>query len=334
MSSASHSILRTALSRISSYFTPKSTLAGRELQLRIDTAQLYLSIPARLRLPLHEHPETPEQAHVAAILNVEALPAFQEQANIVTAYLTAASQKQLIALSSAIRSKSSVDRYIRSQFGFVAGMGDSSVPDAGRGIYVHGSAPRGSLLTLYPGVSYLPSHVRQLGHNVGNDYWISRFDGVVIDGASQVELQVDIDADQEQELVHPLALGHIVNHPPKGKEANCLQFMLDIDIGRLPHGARELVPNASFEGETSTLERIENRAYQQRVPGSAHFLSKARHVHRIKRTLALVATRDINDEEIFMNYRFNPNSRGLPEWYHDCDPETSSRRWNSAGIFS
>lgn len=318
---------------MSSLFTPRSTLSGRELQLRLDTAQLYLSIPSRLRAPPHGYPETPEQAHVASILNVGSLPPFADQAAVVTAYLTATCRTQLVALSSALRSNTSVEDHLRERLSFVPSVCDSAVRGAGRGVYISGTASRGSLVTLYPGVSYLPSQVRQLGVSSGNDYWISRFDGVIIDGAAQVELEVSLDVAREQELVHPLALGHLINHPPEAEKANCLQFMLDVDIRKLPDGARELVPNANFGEEGSMLERIENQAYRQRVPGSARFVSKTKDMRRVRRTLALVAMRDITDEEVFMNYRFNPDTPGVPDWYHDCDPEGSRRRWNTKGVF-
>lgn len=168
----------------------------------------------------------------------------------------------------------------------------------------------------------------------GNDYWISRFDGVVIDGAAEVQLDISVPAVAEgAELVHPFALGHLVNHPPTGVKANCLQFMLDVDVAKLPDGARELLPNENFADVAGLLERVENEAYRQRVPGSTRFVRKGGGASGVRRTVALVAMRDIRDEEVFMNYRFNPQAPGLPEWYHDCDPEGSKRRWNMKGVF-
>ena len=44
------------------------------------------------------------------------------------------------------------------------------------------------------------------------------------------------------------------------------------------------------------------------------------------RTLAAIALDDIEDEELFLNYRYNPANKA-PSWYVDPDPEASKRRW-------
>ena len=44
--------------------------------------------------------------------------------------------------------------------------------------------------------------------------------------------------------------------------------------------------------------------------------------------VALIALRDLKDEELFLNYRLNPNAPGgLPEWYAAVDIEEDARRW-------
>ena len=45
--------------------------------------------------------------------------------------------------------------------------------------------------------------------------------------------------------------------------------------------------------------------------------------------VALIATRELSNEELFLNYRLNPNApSGLPNWYSAVDPEEDSRRWS------
>ena len=44
------------------------------------------------------------------------------------------------------------------------------------------------------------------------------------------------------------------------------------------------------------------------------------------RTLALVTTRYVEDEELFLNYRLNP-ANGYPPWYSPVDAEEDARRW-------
>lgn len=205
------------------------------------------------------------------------------------------------------------------------------MPHAGRGIFVQGFVPCGDVVTLYPGVSYLPSHVRRL--DGVNDYFISRYDGVIIDGAAPVELEVpEGEGKGGAELEHPFAVGHLVNHPPKGVVPNVLQFMLDLEVGRLDKRVVPLVPTTNFEeiGEGGMLERLENVAYRQQVAGIEMFGGE----RSVRRTMALVALTDLTEgEEVFMDYRFNPQLANHPEWYHACDEEVSARRWKSRGIW-
>jgi len=44
--------------------------------------------------------------------------------------------------------------------------------------------------------------------------------------------------------------------------------------------------------------------------------------------MCMMATRDIWDgEEIFVNYRFNPNAIGLPDWYTPVKDGADEARW-------
>ena len=44
------------------------------------------------------------------------------------------------------------------------------------------------------------------------------------------------------------------------------------------------------------------------------------------RALAFVTTRQVADEELFLNYRLNPKN-SHPPWYTPVDPEEDRRRW-------
>lgn len=41
----------------------------------------------------------------------------------------------------------------------------------------------------------------------------------------------------------------------------------------------------------------------------------------------IVALRTLKDEELYLNYRFNP-SLPYPDWYEQPDIEEAKRRWN------
>jgi hypothetical protein len=45
-------------------------------------------------------------------------------------------------------------------------------------------------------------------------------------------------------------------------------------------------------------------------------------------TVVLVATTELEDEELFLNYRLNPkHQEKLPPWYAPIDAEEDQRRW-------
>lgn len=45
-----------------------------------------------------------------------------------------------------------------------------------------------------------------------------------------------------------------------------------------------------------------------------------------------VAKRPIVDEELFLNYRYNPSNK-YPDWYHQPDEEEAKRRWGKMSAF-
>lgn len=46
----------------------------------------------------------------------------------------------------------------------------------------------------------------------------------------------------------------------------------------------------------------------------------------LMRSMIIVANDWITDEELFLDYRYNPK-HPAPGWYSDPDPETTKRRW-------
>lgn len=85
---------------------------------------------------------------------------------------------------------------------------------------------------------------------------------------------------------------------------------------------------------TRNLAALEDMVIRQRVAGvSAAVSNGTSSRHACIESLAIVATRDIEDEEIFINYRFNPASPDLPDWYEDCNPSESKRRWLQDGFW-
>ena len=83
------------------------------------------------------------------------------------------------------------------------------------------------------------------------------------------------------------------NHPPGGVAPNAMFYDLCCDSRDLPAAS------------ASALARI---AWYAVAPLS---FDGQRHV----RIAFLVALRDIEDEEIFIDYQFDPNAASLPMWY-------------------
>lgn len=325
---------RALIARILSPFRPPP-IEGRQLQLSVDAATLYTLIKSRTRHNFTSHPPDPHLSSIADILGVPHLPAIEHQAPLLISYLHARIRTILRATHDAIISPRPLELSVTQSLGFCPVIRQSHIPSAGRGVFIEGVAKAGEVCALYPGMSFLPSQLRR-ANVTPSDYAISRYDGVTIDGAADVSLDLsDIFEEHnvdiyEKQLVHPFANGHLINHPARGNQPNALQFMIDLDIGALPSGLRELVPVENSTFAISYLDRLENLGVRQRVSGVEMFLRPIPD-ERIRRTMAIVALRDITEEELFINYRFNPAIQA-PDWYHDCDPQSSERRWKSQGF--
>ncbi|KAE8910377.1 hypothetical protein PF005_g9171 [Phytophthora fragariae] len=185
-------------------------------------------------------------------------------------------------------------------YGFTLNVEKSSVPDAGEGVKLRGSAPIGSLVALYPGIVYLPEHYKKKHHLSelsNNPYARARFDSVIIDAKKE-----------SSNARNPLAVAHKINHPPNGTPPNVLGFAFEFPPEE-PFTTKEfdeLIPN-NFVQEPSRLSMIGKRT--------------------IVHGLAFISTADIaDDEELFLNYRYNPD-RPLPEWYTPVDVESDRAMW-------
>ncbi|KAJ7560918.1 hypothetical protein O6H91_03G006100 [Diphasiastrum complanatum] len=131
---------------------------------------------------------------------------------------------------------------------------------------------------------------------------------------------------------NPLAVAHFANHPPKGELPNvmvCSYDFFDEDINVRPY-----IPNVLFaDEEDGDMQRRgmiwvnEGRKSRSVVQGTLHEDVRLRRSHSLLRALVLVATREIKDEEILLNYRLS-NQKKRPSWYHAVDEEEDKRRWS------
>ncbi|CAM9095055.1 unnamed protein product, partial [Hapterophycus canaliculatus] len=164
------------------------------------------------------------------------------------------------------------------------------------------------------GFVHLPENLRSQKYTASllpdeEHFLMGRADGCLVDGRTAGLLPSS-----------PLTFAHAANHPPRGSAANVLQVAYDFpalsddDVGiskggRFPEHLRPLVPNryhleprAIFGGKLDRSAMVE--------------------------TVVLVASRGgLHDEEVFMDYRFNPNMPH-PDWYSPVDPEATAKMWS------
>jgi len=196
-------------------------------------------------------------------------------------------------------------------------------------------------------VIFYPSDIIRLptGTNrfKGNEHLILRYDRTLLD-ASPPSLALVPGAAKSC----PLAVGHRVNHPPPGSDANVLACAFDLSIKEVPSELHELLPNVRFQqvewdllrkgDEVDRARAIEGTkgrgglmaALDQMVRFSISEMGAAEaQEDRPLRMLALVASRDIEDEEVFLNYRLNPATKATwPSWYVPYAKEEAERRWS------
>eukprot|EP00586_Coscinodiscus_wailesii_P011628 CAMPEP_0172512194 /NCGR_PEP_ID=MMETSP1066-20121228/242359_1 /TAXON_ID=671091 /ORGANISM="Coscinodiscus wailesii, Strain CCMP2513" /LENGTH=430 /DNA_ID=CAMNT_0013291885 /DNA_START=168 /DNA_END=1460 /DNA_ORIENTATION=- len=199
---------------------------------------------------------------------------------------------------------------LKEEFGYSTLALRSTIPNAGKGLFVNGGAMAGSILAFFPGEVWPREHLinRSVNSHFANDdnFQLSiRYDDIIVDSRSSPYNILD---------ANPWALAHTVNHPPAAPAAkpNCRALTLNYtrDMG-LDDDLVKFVPN------------VYARKPYLLTPAAAHERDDV-----LMHGLMLVAERDVLDEELFYDYRFNDvEGMVLPEWYVPCDAEETKSRW-------
>lgn len=250
--------------------------------------------------------------------------------------------------------------------GYTLDINPSRIPhkDAGQGLFLDGEADVGSVIALYPGVIFSPAYYRYIpGYprvDAHNPYLITRYDGSVINaqpwgcggeargvwaGSAVPQVSppsikgVEKGSDRFWKMLskplegargriggevlehrNPLALAHFANHPSKGTLPNVMVCPYDFPLTE--KDMRVYIPNILFgNAEEVKMKRFGNFWFKSR--GSSSNDSDA----PVLKTLVLVSTRALCDEEVLLNYRLS-NSKRRPEWYTPVDEEEDRRRWS------
>ncbi|KAL7538312.1 hypothetical protein ACHAWF_006051 [Thalassiosira exigua] len=228
----------------------------------------------------------------------------------------------------------------------------STVPNAGRGVFVDGFAPAGSLLAFIPGKVWPKDQLRtaslqaqvQLSANDHRHHLSIRYDDILIDSRQSPYTVVK----------NLWAVGHIMNHPPApmaSTEAvqtssdgesdaandddahrhhqfhgpNCVTVPINFTTQMFqdtPEGLQDYIPNEYELPPKNWAKSIFDDNDREDV---------------IVHGMGLVALRDVKDEELFYDYRLSPDKEkqkaggGIscyPSWYHVWDKEAMSNRWD------
>ncbi|KAL0463489.1 UNVERIFIED_CONTAM: hypothetical protein Slati_0236500 [Sesamum latifolium] len=203
--------------------------------------------------------------------------------------------------------------------------------DAGQGLYVDGEADVGSVIAIYPVINAQPwgygGETREMwdgssipeprlnaeGGETGSDR-VWKLLNKPLDGAkfgSKGEVL---------ERRNPLAFAHFANHPAKDMAPNVMVCPYDFPLTE--KNMRTYIPNISFgNGEEVKMKKLGSFWFK-----SWKSSSSVADVPILK-TLVLVATREISNEEILLNYRLS-NLKRRPSWYTPVDEEEDRRRWS------
>ena len=222
-------------------------------------------------------------------------------------------------------------------FGFKIHVGPSTAAgadgaDAGQGVFIEGRAPPGSVVLFYPGVTFDPFDILLLRGGVrrfeGNSYLMARFDRSIVDASLEMLKLLPAES-----LGVPITRAHLVNHPPAGSEPNVMPAAVDWDRS-VPADLLTLLPNVSYSrsaAKPALLGSGSGPGGRRTVPdlfqdALADIRPPEPPEGPTLQGLTFVTTRPVEDEELFLNYRFNP-SNGYPDWYTPVDADEDARRW-------
>ncbi|RDX81367.1 hypothetical protein CR513_37961, partial [Mucuna pruriens] len=248
-------------------------------------------------------------------------------------------------------SQAEVSQTLKDQLGYTLNVKPSQIShkDSGQGLFLDGAVDVGAVLAFYPGVVYSPAYYHYIPGYLDeqNPYLITRHDGAVIDAQSWgrggdrperfngrkmlenksdnegaekgsdrvIDNNNDNDIDDDDVVVerrNPLALAHFANHPAKGMLPNVMICPYDFPLTE--NNMRVYIPNILFGNAQVNMKRFGSFWFKYGVSRNSES-----DVPTLK-TVVLVATRNLQDEELLLNYRLR-NSKQWPEWYAPVDEE-------------
>ena len=204
---------------------------------------------------------------------------------------------------------------IKKHLGYATLALKSSIPKAGRGVFVDGFAPAGSLVAFVPGKVWPKEYLLNVKASSPvfkedpKQQLSIRYDDILIDSRKAPYTVLD------NENSNAFGIGHIVNHPSKSNVPNCGTVMIDLmeNMNLQQKGLDAYVPNTyvkqpmMFGPQAMDREKVAMHGF------------------------GLIASRDLENEELFYDYRLSPGEEvSYPSWYHVCDEEELKNRWTQS----
>jgi len=212
----------------------------------------------------------------------------------------------------------------------------SNIQNAGRGIYVDGYAPAGSLLAFFPGSVWPKEHLMAGGmfststsvsipssfsifKNDPNYHLSLRYDDILVDSRNAPYTVLD------DNKSNPFAIAHIANHPSSH---------LSNERHKLDRPNCHTIP-LNFTDSLNLKGKKLNRFIPNTYAKQPMFLGPG--LFEKDRVLmygmGLLASRDVCNEELIYDYRLSPGSSSsslssYPDWYTVFDEEELQHRWH------
>jgi len=210
-------------------------------------------------------------------------------------------------------------KQLESRTDFHLKLEKSSLSAAGNGVHLEGFVPPGTVVAFYPGIVYEPPHFKSMPNHpqidLENPYLFIRSDDAIIDSKGFSINRTEVKPfeqflkgkrDFDKIGTNPLAIGHMINHPPESKVPNVMSYSYNFP--------KKLKENPQF------LSLIPNSYFQENpfwFPAEIPLM----------KTLLLITTKYVRNEELFLNYRYNPAAH-KPEWYKAVDEEDDRNLWS------
>ena len=224
----------------------------------------------------------------------------------------------------------------------------STISNAGRGVFIDGFAPAGTLLSFFPGKVWPKEHLMtaslqtqlQFSENDPRNQLSMRYDDVLIDSRHSPYTVIK----------NMWAVGHIMNHPPPPmKSTMSIDESESNDNQTKDESSKPAYHFQPHQGPncvtvpinfTEGLFTDQNDRLREYIPNEYEHPPKswAKDVFEkekvIMHGMGLIALRDLKDEELFYDYRMSPNEstkEGLyPSWYYVWDVNAASNRWSKS----